>query len=199
MTFSSRFPNLKVVDEPVYKSELVAGLGYMSAFYSQTSNSTTITNSTTETTIIGNGIGELSVPANTFLKGNAYIAKIGGIISSENGDLISFKVKANGGTVILADTGNITLKASTNKVWQLEIQFVIREIGTTGVASIKTHFVFSYEEDSSNKFDSQAFDVLNTTTFNTTILNTLDITTQWGQAKSADSIYSTVMNLNKIF
>ena len=199
MTYASRFGNMTVVDEPVYKSELFGGLGYVTGFYSQTANSTTITNTTTETTLIGSGVGSLSVPANTFQVGNAYLVKIGGIISSQNGDLIRFKVKANSGTIILADTRDITLKASTNKVWQLEIQFVIRAIGADTVASIKTHFVFSYEEDSSDKFDSQAFDVLNNTTFDTTINNTLDITATWGQGKVQDSIYSTVFNLNKIF
>lgn len=190
---------MTVVDEPVYKSELFSGLGYMASFYSQTADSTTITNTTTETTLIGSGVGSLSVPANTFKVGNAYLVKIGGVISSQNGDLIRFKVKANSGTIILADTGNITLKSATTKVWQLEIQFVIRTIGADTVASIKTHFVFSYEEDSSDKFDSQAFDVLNNTTFDTTIQNTLDITATWGQAKTQDSIYSTVCNFNKIF
>ena len=190
---------MTVVDEPVYKSELFGGLGYVAGFYSQTVDSATITNTTTESTLIGAGVGQLSVPANTFQVGNAYLVKIGGIISAPNGDLVRFRVKANGGTVVLADTGNITLKNATNKVWQLEIQFVIRAIGAAGAASIKTHFVFSYEEDSSDKFDSQAFDVLNNTTFNTTILNTLDITAQWGQVSAIDSIYSTVLNLNKIF
>lgn len=199
MTFLSRFANMTVVDEPVYKSELFGGLGYVAGFYSQTSDSATITNTTTESTLIGAGVGQLSVPANTFQVGNAYLVKIGGIISSPNGDLVRFRIKANGGTTVLADTGNITLKNATNKVWQLEIQFVIRAIGAAGAASIKTHFVFSYEEDSSDKFDSQAFDVLNNTTFNTTILNTLDITAQWGQLSASDSIYSTVLNLNKIF
>lgn len=199
MTYLSRFGNMTVVDEPVYKSELFSGLGYMASFYSQTADSTTITNTTNERTLIGSGVGSLSVPANTFKVGNAYLVKIGGVISSQNGDLIRFKVKANSGTIILADTGNITLKSATTKVWQLEIQFVIRTIGADTVASIKTHFVFSYEEDSSDKFDSQAFDVLNNTTFDTTIQNTLDITATWGQAKTQDSIYSTVCNLNKIF
>ena len=199
MTFLSRFANMTVVDEPVYKSELFGGLGYVAGFYSQTVDSATITNTTTESTLIGAGVGQLSVPANTFQVGNAYLVKIGGIISAPNGDLVRFRIKANGGTVVLADTGNITLKNATNKVWQLEIQFVIRAIGAAGAASIKTHFVFSYEEDSSDKFDSQAFDVLNNTTFNTTILNTLDITAQWGQVSAIDSIYSTVLNLNKIF
>lgn len=190
---------MTVVDEPVYKSELFGGLGYVAGFFSQTSDSPIITNTTTESTLIGSGVGTLSVPANTFKVGNSYIAKIGGIMSSQNGDLIRFKVKADTGTIILADTGNITLKTSTNKVWQLEIQFVIRAIGADTVASIKSHFVFSYEENASDNFESHAFDVINNTTFDTTIENTLDITVTWGQTKVGDSIKSTVFNLNKIF
>ncbi len=199
MTYLSRFGNMTVVDEPVYKSELFSGLGYMTGFYSQTADSTTITNTTTETTLIGSGVGSLSVPANTFKVGNAYVVKIGGIISCQNADLIRFKLKANSGTIILADTGDITMKQTISKIWQMEIQFVIRAVGADTVASIKTHFTFSYEEDSADKFEEHAFDVLNNTTFDTTIQNTLDITATWGQAKVQDSIHSTVFNLNKIF
>ena len=197
MTFLSRFGNMSVVDEPVYKSELVGGLGYVAGFFSQTTDSVVITNTTTETTLIDGGVGTLSVPANTFLKGNAYSVRIGGIINCQNGDTITLKTKS--GSTILGTTGLITLKQATNKVWQMDINFVIREIGISGVASIKTHFFFSYEEDSSDKISTQAYDVLNNTTFDTTILNTLDITAQWGTAKIQDQIYSTIFNLNKVF
>ena len=56
MTYLSRFGNMTVVDEPVYKSELFSGLGYMAGFYSQTADSTTITNTTTETTLARLGL-----------------------------------------------------------------------------------------------------------------------------------------------
>lgn len=199
MSFQSRFPNMQVVDEPVYKSELVSGLGYMAGFYSQTSDSAIITNTTTESTLIGSGIGELSVPANTFKVGNAYTVKMGGIISAQGGDLIRFKLKADGGSIILADTGDISLRATTSNVWQMEVQFVVQQIGLSGVAIIKTHFLFSYQINTSNNYEAFGFDVTNNTTFNTTIQNTLDITAQWGQTKVQDSINSTFFNLNKIF
>ncbi len=197
MTFLSRFGNMVVVDEPVYKSELTGGLGYMAGFYSQIADSTTITNTTTETSLIGSGIGSLSVPANTFLQGNAYTLKMGGFISCNNADQITIRIKS--GSVILGTTNLITLSKATNQIWQVDANFIIRQIGTIGVASIKTHFVFSFEDDSSDSFISHSADVTNNTTFDTTTINALNVTAQWGTASVSDSIYTTFLNLNKIF
>ena len=60
-TYDSRYGNLKVVDEPVYKSELTAGTSVMGGLYSQTANSETITGSGVEGSLIGSGVGGLSV------------------------------------------------------------------------------------------------------------------------------------------
>lgn len=197
MTYLSRFGNMTVVDEPVYKSELFSGLGYMTGFYSQTADSTTITNTTTETTLIGSGVGSLSVPANTFKVGNAYIVRMGGVLNSQNNTPIEIKLKS--GSIILGTTGLISLNASTTNIWQMDITFVIRAIGIAGVANIKSHFIFSYEENSNDKFSSKGIDTNNNTTFDTTILNTLDITATWGVASPINQIHSTVLNLNKMF
>lgn len=195
--FLSRFGNLIVEDEPVYKSELTGGLGYTAGFYSQIADSTSITDTTTESSLIGSGIGTLSVPANTFKQGNAYIVKMAGRLSTPNLDTITFRVKS--GSVILGTTGAITLRLATNTPFDMHIHFVIRNEGVSGVATILTHFLFSYEEDASDTFESHAFININNTTFDTTISNTLDITAQWGQQDVQDIIYSQAMNLNKIF
>ena len=197
MTFLSRFGNMTVVDEPVYKSELFSGLGYMAGFYSQTADSPIVTNTTTETSIIGAGVGTLFVPANTFQVGNSYIVRMGGIINCVNNAPITINLKS--GSTILGTTGLISLNASTTNIWQMDVTFVIRAIGGAGVADLKTHFVFSYEENSNDKFSSKAVDTDNNTTFDTTISNILDITVTWGSASVLNQINSTVFNLNKMF
>lgn len=52
--------------------------------FSQTEDGPAVTNTTDELTIIGNGDGSLSVPANGFTKGNSFRAYIEGDLSSLN-------------------------------------------------------------------------------------------------------------------
>jgi hypothetical protein len=165
--------------------------------FSQTSNSIPVTATTVETTVIDGGVGTLYVPANGFKVGDSFSAQISGIISSANNETIRFKLKS--GSVILGDSGLITLPATTNKHWDLAVTFTIRSIGAAGVAQIMTSGALTYSKDAGNAFEGQDFSLLNNTTFDTTIPNTLDITAQWGSNNAANDIYSQIFILNKIY
>jgi hypothetical protein len=152
--------------------------------FCQTADGATITNTVTETSIIGAGQGTLTVPANAFVVGNSYHAKIGGEISAQNGDTITIRIK-NGATV-LASTGTISLSSCTTQGWEIEIDFTIRTIGVSG--SILTNGNFIYNRDT-GAFEGFVFNDLQT--IDTTLSSTLDITVEWGQAKTQDVIKST--------
>ncbi len=160
--------------------------------YSQTIQSSTITNTTTETSIIGTGVGGLIVPANTFEVGNSYHGKIGGVISNQNNDTIWIRIKA--GSTILASTGNITLSTATTQGWECELDFTIATIGATG--SICTNGNFAYNR---NAGSLEGFVFQDVQPIDTTIANTLDITVEWGQAKTQDEIYSANFVLYKTY
>jgi hypothetical protein len=166
--------------------------------YSQTANSIPITATTTEGTIIGSGVGTLSVPANSFFVGASFRADFGGLLSAKNGDQIRIKIKTTTG-IILADSGLQTLSGSTNDVWQLSINFTIRAIGIAGVASVVSLGVFHTTKQSNDSPEGFAFNTVNNTTFDTTILNTLDVTAQWSSNSALNSIYSDIFVLNKIY
>jgi hypothetical protein len=104
--------------------------------FAQTGNSTVITGTTTESTLINGGLGTLSVPANGFQVGDSFRGDFAGVMSSKNADTIRIRVKA--GSVILADSGTQTMPSTTNAVWSLSINFTIRQIGSAGTASIVT-------------------------------------------------------------
>lgn len=165
--------------------------------FSQTTSSATITNTTTESSLIGSGVGSLSVPANAFKVGDSYHAKLIGHISCNSAATLRLKIKA--GSVIFADTGIIDLDTITNKHWEINVYFTIRAIGSAGVASIASGGIFSYTKNSGLNFEGTNFSVVNNTTFDTTISNTLDVTAQWGSANVADSIYSEIFTLSKTF
>lgn len=161
-------------------------------FYAQTVVSTTITNTTTESSIVGSGVGTLSVPADTFIVGDSFHAKIGGIISASNGDEITIRIKT--GSIVLASTGLISLEAVTNLGWEIELDFTITKIGAIGEISTNGNFAYNRNTGSLEGFVFQ--DVQN---IDTTIANNLDVTVEWNQAKTADQIYSSNFVLYKVY
>lgn len=165
--------------------------------FSQTGSGAPITNTVAPTTLINGGVGTLSVPANGFSVGDAFVAYFSGVISSVNNKTI--KITVSTATATLADTGFITLPATTNKDWELQINFVIRTIGSAGIASILTSGRFFYNKNASNTPDSIGFRTLNNSTFDTTISNTLDVVVQWGEADIGNSIYSELFNLHRLY
>jgi hypothetical protein len=165
--------------------------------YAQTGTSTPITNTTVETSLINGGVGFLTVPANTFKVGDSFICFFSGTLSSSNNQNIRIKIKTD--SIILADTGLITLPTTTNKDWELHVNFTIRALGGPGVGVIKTAGRFFYNKNSNNNPENVGFKNLNNTTFDTTINNTLEVTAKWSNALVANSIYTDIFNLYKIY
>jgi len=171
--------------------------GAVYGLYAQTANSTPITNTTTETTLLNGGIGTLSVPANGFKVGDSFRADLGGNISTTNNHTITIRIKS--GSVVLATSGVQTLPNIANGVWSLSINFTIRALGGAGVGSIVTLGNFLNIKSSNGVSEGFAFNTVNSTSFDTTSANTLDITAQWGQASASDNIFTDTFALNKIF
>ncbi len=165
--------------------------------FAQTANSTPVTATTSELSLIGSGVGTLIVPANGFRIGDSFRADFGGQLSSRNNDTIRIKVKA--GSVILADSGTQTMSTAVDDIWQFSINFTIRALGAAGVASIVSLGVFHTTKQSNGAPQGFAFNTVNSTTFATTISNTLDVTAQFSSNSNLNSIYTDIFVLNKIY
>jgi len=165
--------------------------------FSQTVNGPTVTNTTVESSILGTGVGSLSVPAGAFRVGDSFHVVVIGHLSSKNNDDLRIRVKS--GAVILADTGFINMPGLTNKHFELNIDFTIRAIGGAGVASIASGGQFTYIKDASSNFEGVDFSVVNNTTFDTTVNNTLSITVEWNAADPLNSIYTEIVTLSKTY
>jgi hypothetical protein len=172
-------------------------VGYTPNLFSQTGTSTNITATTTETSLIDGGVGTLTVPQNSFVLGDSFTAVMSGIISAANGETLRIRVKA--GSVVLLDSGTISLSAISNDVFVLDIAFTIRQIGAATVATIASIGTFTYHKASNGDVEGFSFSTINNTTFDTTISNTLDITAQWGSNDATNSIYSEIFTLNKTY
>lgn len=174
----------------------MAGL-HSGGLYAQTADSIPITGTTLPGNLIDGGVGTLSVPANGFQVGDSFIAYFSGDISCVNNETIHIHCYSDG--QVLADTGIVTLNATTNKSWEMFINFTIRTIGPAGIASIATSGRFSYNKNSNNSPESVGFYSLNNTTFDTTVNNILQVTAQWGSANMLNTIYTRVFNLYRIY
>lgn len=182
------FSTVKMTGQEILNTISTPSIG----LYSQTVQSSTVTNTTTPTSIIGTGVGGLTVLANTFTVGDSYHGKIGGIISAQNGDEITIEIKA--GTTVLATTGLIPLSATSNEAWELELDFTIATVGATGTMCTNGNFAYSRTQAPLDGYVFQDVEVIDTT-----IDNTLDILVTWNQAKTQDEIYSANFVLYKVY
>lgn len=165
--------------------------------FAELKNCSSITDTTDPGSLLGPGIGQLTVPANTFKVGDSFHLKMLGHISCINNAQLA--ITLNSGAAILGSTGFITLGACTNKHWELNVYFTIRSLGAAGTAAIMAGGVFTYSKNSANIFEGTNFTELNNTTFQTNALNTLTVTGQWFAANAGNSIYSEVCILNKLY
>jgi hypothetical protein len=165
--------------------------------FAQTANSTAITNTTTETSLINGGVGTLTVPANGFTVGDSFRLDMGGVMSAQNNNTITIRLKS--GSVSFGDSGAMVMPSITNQVWYLTTTFTVRSIGASGVASIVALSQFHILKLASGTQQGFAWNTVNSTTFDTTISNTLGITVQWGSANTNNSIYSDIFTLSKTY
>ena len=165
--------------------------------YAQTANSTPITNTIVETSLINGGVGSLSVPANFFKVGDSFRVVTAGVLNVANNQTIRIRVKA--GSIVLLDSLAQNITNITNDIFSLNVDFTIRQLGGPGVASIVSLATFHYAKTSNASVQGFAFNVVNNTNFDTTISNTLNITVQWGAADPGNSIFSDIFILNKTY
>ncbi len=166
--------------------------------FAQTANSALVINTTTETTIIGGGVGTLTIGANQFAIGDSFRADFAGVMNADNNQTLRIRVKA--GSTVLADSGAQNLGSSINSdVWSLSINFTIRALGAPTVASVVTLGTFNFVKTNNGTVEGFSWNTVNNTTFDTTISNTLDITVEWGAASTGNNIYSDIFVLNKIY
>ena len=163
--------------------------------FNQTGSYTGVSASLDETSLIGGGVGTLSVPANGFRQGDAYQATFSGTCLFHNGDTLRLRVKADG--ILLADTGLITLTRADAERWNLTIDFSIHQIGAATTASLVSTGIFQYTQHAASIFSGKNFGFTNNPTFDTTISNQLEVTAQFNHN---DNVISTdIFTLRKIY
>ena len=159
--------------------------------YSSTADSTAATG-TAETSLIGTGLGILTVPANRFQVGDSFSFNIQGHLTCTNGDELTMKIQFNGVDELVI--GPLTMPNVSDLHWEADGFFTIRSLGVGGV--VMSSFRFTYEENASDKFSGTA--VTQSASLDTTVANTLDIVASWNVSAGVD-IHSEIFNLRKIY
>jgi hypothetical protein len=177
--------------------DIPSSLSY--GLFSQTADSEPIVDTEEPRTLIGDGVGSLSVPKNTFKLGDSFQITIIGHLSAINSDTLTINLIETNSSTILATSGDVIMRGSTNKHFELQATFTIRQIGKPTIASIFTGAFFNYSRNGSNTLESVIFSNGNSTTFDTTEDNRLDITAKWSSASANNSIYSEILSLTKIY
>ena len=165
--------------------------------YAQTALSTPVVYASGEASLVGAGVGSLTVPANSFKVGDSFTAKMCGKLSCANNQQIHFRVRSNG--VVIIDALAYTLSTSTNKYFDLILDFTIAKIGVAGTAELFANGIFTYNKNASNAIEGVNFGLISNTVFDTTISNTLTITAEWVTENIADTIQSQNFTLTKVY
>jgi hypothetical protein len=173
------------------------GVAASQGTYAQTALGTLITNTIVQTSLIGPGVGSLVVPANGFTVGDSFTAKMCGNLSCANNETIHIRIKSDG--VVIGDLGVFEMNTTTNKFFELFVDFTVTKIGGAGVAELFVNGQYSYNQDTAGILKGSNFALISNTVFNTTVENALSITAEWGSAKTDNKIQSQNFVLTKIY
>lgn len=176
----------------------IQGPAGLTGLFAQTADSVPVVNTALETTIVGPGVGTLTVPANGFSVGDSFTCALDGLVTCGSSATLHIHVRTLTG-VLLADTGIINMAASTNKSWIINLYFTVRTLGTAGNASISSGGLFSYIRNGGTQFEGYVLSTINNTTFDTTVNNTLVITAQWDPGSTGNSIVTRNFTLTKVY
>lgn len=157
--------------------------------FSQTA-SVTVANSSSETTVVGAGVGSITLPANFLIPGRALRIQLYGFHSSVSTPTLSIKIKLAGNTVLA--TGPIQLLSSSNQPVIIDALLTCRSTGAMGTAIGQGSYV---------EPGGATISIPNTTTstIDTTSAMPIDITITWSVQASGNTFTSTNILVESIF
>ena len=147
----------------------------------------TVANSTTETSLLGTGVGSATLPANFAVVGRTIRVRSHGFISDTATPSSTIKIKL-GAMTLVTSTGTLPSGLSNAEV-TFEFVFTFRSIGSSG-----TVIGQGISRITSGAFVSSASRALVMTapaTIDTTVANAMDVTYQWGTASASNTISMT--------
>lgn len=144
--------------------------------------SATVANTASETTVIGSGIGTLTLPANFHRVGKTIRLTASGVLGDTGTPTLNIKFKYGSTTIV--STGAATLTTGlTNVGWRLVVDLTCRTVGASG--TVIAQGLFTYDNGTAQV---EALAATTTTTVDTTASQAVNVTAQWGAADSSNTI-----------
>lgn len=152
--------------------------------------SATVTNTTTETTLLGAGVGTKTIPANRVQAGTTLRLSLDGVLSSAAVTPGTLHIKAKFGSTVILDTSAQTIGSNeSNQMWKLDGEITFRTNGASGTCIGQAGF--ENQATLLGAFTAWAMTNTATTTIDTTADIVVDVTATWGTADAANSITCT--------
>ena len=160
-------------------------------YYTSTSNAT-VTNTTTETTLIGSGIGGLTIMPSDFQVGATYKLTVKGNLSTDGSNPSQFNYRLKLGGTTLAATDNLFQgTGTTNRNFSISCLIVVRSVSSSGVIIAKGEYVD--ENDAVNSFGDGT-----TATIDMTSSKIFDFTVQMNNTGAGNTTTSHVFYLERL-
>lgn len=161
----------------------------------QQTASVTVANTTTETTLLGSGVGGKTLATDFLVVGGGIRIRASGVYGTRAAAAGTLNLQFKLGTVVICATGAVTVTDNqTNRLWSLECELTCRTVGSSGtvfgqgMARLFTNTGVTVLEMSNTAVD----------TVNTTSANAVDLTATWGTADAANTITCTNLVIEHI-
>lgn len=145
-------------------------------------------NTAAENSIVGTGVGSLTLPANYYSgAGKALYVTASGYYGNTGTPTLNIKLKH--GSTVLAQTGAITTSTgATNWAWHFRGVVTCRSTGASGTVDIQGEFII--QTLASGTSSAAIYSMVNTSavTIDTTVTQAVDLTETWGTANSLNTI-----------
>lgn len=155
----------------------------------------TVSNTTTETTILPSGVGTNTIPANFLKPGKTIRLTIRGEFQLTDvvAPSINFRIRRNGTT--LNGTGAKTLAANlAGQSWEIVVDIICRSTGAGGTVQLCGRLAY-YLDFTTNAAFMVDIGTGAPVTFDTTIAQTIDASVQWGAASANNVLLCQQFNI----
>ena len=159
---------------------------FVGCIFSQTAD-VTIASTTTETTIIGSGVGTVTLPANFFTVGKTLRIRAIGYFSDTGTPNITINVKLGATTIIT--TGAVALAGTiSNNYWEVSSVLTCRTTGATGTIMGQGKFMY---DESTHAGTTLGMVDTSADTIDTTASLDVNVTQTWGSSSASNTFTCT--------
>lgn len=152
----------------------------------------TVSNTTSETTLIGSGAGSLVIPSAAWAVGKSFEVTVQGIYSTDNTNPTSITLRLKLGSTVIASSGTISMNAN-----RINIPFILQAtITCTSTGSSGSIYTFGdlFRDGKINAVNNGS----SASTINTTTNQTFSATVQLSDTSSGNSLSAFVVTLDSV-